>query len=214
MNKVQHQQHTGDVANQGSNRAHRASCGEPGVDLLDTETMHLMKCLLGECTGVWKQSQHESKALSTMKRVVGQVLERHRCSYNGMINRLSLDDRGDDVKFIGVIATSLFDDGTVNWGRVASLAAFGYAVCQYWTEKGREDCVERVGDEISAYLLTDQRDWLVKHNSWEGFVEFFGVSEPESSKCDSTLSNILMTVAAGAGIVAMLTTLLIMGKYV
>ncbi|XP_045068830.1 induced myeloid leukemia cell differentiation protein Mcl-1 homolog [Coregonus clupeaformis] len=164
MKKVPHQQHTGDVANQGSNRADRASCGEPGVDVLDTETMHLMKCLLGEC----------------------------------MINRLSLDDRGDDVKFIGVIATSLFEDGTVNWGRVASLAAFGYAVCQYWTEKSREDCVERVGDEISAYLLTDQRDWLVKHNSWEGFVEFFGVSEPESSKCDSTLSNILMTVAGVA----------------
>lgn len=83
-----------------------------------------------------------------------------------MVNKLSLDDRGDDVRFVSAVANSLFADGTTNWGRVASLAAFGAAVCQYLKEKGRDNCLELVGEEISAYLLTDQKDWLVKNNSW------------------------------------------------
>lgn len=83
----------------------------------------------------------------------------------GMIDKLSSDDRGGDVSFISAVANSLFSE-TTNWGRVASLAAFGAAVCLYLKEKGREHCVELVGEDISTYLLTNQKDWLVKNNSW------------------------------------------------
>lgn len=86
-----------------------------------------------------------------------------------MINRLSLDDERNDASYIGAVAKSLFADGTTNWGRVASLVAFGAVVCQYWKEKGRENYVDLVGQEISTYLLTDQRDWLVKNNSWVSY---------------------------------------------
>lgn len=83
-----------------------------------------------------------------------------------MINKLSLDDRRDDASFVSAVAKSLFADGTTNWGRVASLVAFGAVVCQYLKEKGRENCVDLVGQEISTYLLSDQREWLVKNNAW------------------------------------------------
>lgn len=84
----------------------------------------------------------------------------------GMINTLYVDDRGDDVKFLSSVAHIIFEDGTVNWGRVASLTSFGAAVCQYLKDKGRDNCVEVAGEEISAYLVTHHKDWLVKHNSW------------------------------------------------
>ena len=83
-----------------------------------------------------------------------------------MINKLSLDDRGDDASFVSAVAKSLFGDGTTNWGRIASLVAFGAVVSQYLKEKGRGNCVDLVGQEISTYLLNDQRDWLVKNNGW------------------------------------------------
>lgn len=86
--------------------------------------------------------------------------------FEGMINKLSLEDRGGDVSFLGSVAKSTFEDGTKNWGRVASLVAFGAAVAQHMKENGRRDCVEQVAQEISAYLLTDQRDWLIKNNAW------------------------------------------------
>lgn len=83
----------------------------------------------------------------------------------GMVKKLTLDER-EDASFVSSVAKSLFADGTTNWGRVVSLMAFGAVVSQYLKEKGRGHCVEQVGQEISTYLLTEQRDWLVKNNSW------------------------------------------------
>eukprot|EP00063_Salmo_salar_P050491 XP_014025326.1 PREDICTED: uncharacterized protein LOC106584481 [Salmo salar] len=174
---------------------------------LDTDTRQLIKCVLGQCTGLLKPRWNESKALSTMSRVVGQLLEKNRYTYNGMINTLYVDDRGDDVKFLSAVAHIIFQDGTVNWGRVASLTSFGAAVCQYLKDKGRDNCVEVAGEEISAYLVTHHKDWLVKHNSWlrsNGFVEFFPVAEPESRS-----RNIIMTLVGLAGIGAAMTLLVI-----
>uniref|UniRef100_A0A674BFJ1 Bcl-2 Bcl-2 homology region 1-3 domain-containing protein n=1 Tax=Salmo trutta TaxID=8032 RepID=A0A674BFJ1_SALTR len=163
---------------------------------LDTDTRQLIKCVLGQCTGLLKPRWNESKALSTMSRVVGQLLEKHRYTYNGMINTLYVDDRGDDVKFLSAVAHIIFQDGTVNWGRVASLTSFGAAVCQYLKDKGRDNCVEVAGEEISAYLVTHHKDWL------NGFVEFFPVAEPESRS-----RNIIMTPVGLAGIGAAMTLL-------
>ncbi|KAM7421563.1 hypothetical protein PAMA_015615 [Pampus argenteus] len=170
---------------------------------LEKVTRELLKRFLEEFTGLSKSSWYPSKELSTLKKVVNDLLEKHRYSYNGMINKLSLKDRGDDVSFISAVAKSLFADGTTNWGRVASLVAFGAVVCQYFKESGRENCVELVGHEISTYLLTDQRDWLVKNNAWDGFVQFFQVTDPES-----TVRNTLMAFAGFAGIGATLALLI------
>ncbi|XP_076593181.1 induced myeloid leukemia cell differentiation protein Mcl-1b [Chaetodon auriga] len=174
-----------------------------GYEVLENDTRQLISRFLRDFTGLSKSRWNESKALSTMKRVVDGVLEKHRYAYNGMINKLSLDDRGSDASFVSAVAKSLFADGSTNWGRIASLVAFGAVVSQYLKEKGRENCVELVGQEISTYLLSDQRDWLVKNNSWDGFVEFFRVADPES-----TVRNTLMAFAGFAGIGATLALLI------
>lgn len=100
-----------------------------------------------------------------------------------MINKLELDKRGDDMSFIMSVAKSLFGDGITNWGRIASLVAFGAVVCQYLKEMGRGHCIELVGQEISSYLLSDQRDWLVKNNSWVSLViRFFFLTGCETKR--------------------------------
>ena len=54
----------------------------PGRDVY-TETSQLVKCFLGEFTGLVKPSWKEKEAISTMKRVVGKLLEKHARVYNG-----------------------------------------------------------------------------------------------------------------------------------
>ncbi|KAL7393792.1 hypothetical protein ABVT39_016038 [Epinephelus coioides] len=174
-----------------------------GDEVLESDTRQLLSRFFRDFSGLSKPQWHESRQLATMKRVVEDVLEKHRYAFNGMINKLSLDDRRDDDSFVSAVAKSLFADGTTNWGRVASLVAFGAVVCQYLKEKGRENCVELVGQEISTYLLSDQRDWLVKNNGWDGFVEFFRVADPESK-----VRNTLMAFAGFAGIGATLALLI------
>ncbi|XP_034553525.1 induced myeloid leukemia cell differentiation protein Mcl-1b [Notolabrus celidotus] len=187
---------------QSDSEADVSSCPS-GYEVLENDTRQLLSRFFREYSGHSKPGWNESRELSTLKRVVEGVLEKHRYAYNGMINKLSLDDRGEDASFVSAVAKSLFADGTTNWGRIASLIAFGAAVSQYLKEKGRGDCVELVGQEISTYLLTDQRDWLVKNNSWDGFVEFFRVADPES-----TVRTTLMAFAGFAGIGATLALLI------
>ncbi|XP_034730523.1 induced myeloid leukemia cell differentiation protein Mcl-1b [Etheostoma cragini] len=174
-----------------------------GDAVLENDTRQLIGRFLRDFTGLSKPQWKESRALTTMKRVVEDVLDKHRYAYNGMVNKLSLDERRDDASFVSAVATSLFADGTTNWGRIACLVAFGAVVSQYLKERGRDNCVELVGQEISTYLLADQRDWLVKNNAWDGFVEFFRVADPES-----TVRNTLMAFAGFAGIGATLALLI------
>ncbi|XP_067367185.1 induced myeloid leukemia cell differentiation protein Mcl-1b isoform X1 [Channa argus] len=180
---------------------HVSSC-PAGDEVLENDTRQLLSQFLKEYSGLSSPRWNESKAQATMRRVVENVLDKHRYTYNGMINKLSLDDRGDDVSFVSAVATSLFSDGATNWGRVVSLVAFGATVCKHLKDKGRENCVELVSEEITTYLISNQRDWLAKNNNWEGFVEFFRVTDPESS-----MRNTLMAFAGVFGIGATLALL-------
>lgn len=179
-----------------------SSCSA-GDEVLEQDTRHLISGFLVDFVSVSQPRRKQSEAHSTMQRVVEDVIEKHRYLYNGMINKLELDERGEDMSFMSSVAKSLFSDGTTNWGRIASLVAFGAVVCQYLKKKDREQCVRLVGHEISTYLLNDQREWLIKNNSWDGFVDFFRVSDPES-----TVRNTLMAVAGFAGIGATLALLI------
>ncbi|XP_077455468.1 induced myeloid leukemia cell differentiation protein Mcl-1b [Stigmatopora argus] len=174
-----------------------------GNDALDAETRLLISHFLREFNGLSTARWNENRKHKTMKRAVAILLEKHKYKYNGIINKLSLDDRGDNVGFVGDVAKSLFSDGTTNWGRVVSLVAFGAVVSQYLKDKDRVHCVDLVAEEISSYLVSYQRNWLLKNNSWDGFVEFFREVDPES-----TLRSALMAFAGVAGIGATLAMLI------
>ncbi|XP_054631935.1 induced myeloid leukemia cell differentiation protein Mcl-1 homolog [Dunckerocampus dactyliophorus] len=169
---------------------------------LDRDTRQLIGRFLGDFTGLSEAGWVASKAQSSMKRVVTRLVDKHRFKYNGIINQLSLDQRGYDLAFIGEVAHSLFADGTTTWGRIASLVAFGAVVSQYLKEKGRACCVETVAQEISTYLLSHQRTWLMEHNSWDGFVQFFQEADSERA-----VKNALLTFVGLASIAAALVRL-------
>lgn len=84
----------------------------------------------------------------------------------GMLVKLNLDRRGHDMSVISSVAKELFSDGITNWGRIASLLAFGAVVARYEKESGRGDCVSLVAEELSFFLMHDQKEWLLKNNSW------------------------------------------------
>lgn len=173
-------------------------------EVLDRDTKRVICTFLRDYAGVSKpKRKRQDKVQVTMTRVVDGVLEKHQYAYKGMIQKLDLDGRGEDMSFVMSVAKSLFADSTTNWGRIASLVAFGAALCQYLEARGKEGCVSLVAEEISSYLLSDQREWLVKNNSWEGFVEFFRVSDPET-----TVRNTLMAFAGFAGIGATIALLI------
>lgn len=54
-----------------------------GDEVLDSDTRQIISRFLRDYVGLSKPQWNESKALSTMKRVVEDVLEKHRYAYNG-----------------------------------------------------------------------------------------------------------------------------------
>lgn len=54
-------------------------------EALTTDTRQLTSQFLAEHTGLRNARWNESKALTTMKRVVGGLLEKHRYTYNGTL---------------------------------------------------------------------------------------------------------------------------------
>ncbi|KAJ8287993.1 hypothetical protein COCON_G00006520 [Conger conger] len=161
----------------------------------EKETRELIETFYRIHTGDSRPTRTNIKALSTMKRVVEKLIEKHQFAYNGMILKLSLEQQDNSIQSISLIAKSMFSDGTTNWGRIASLLAFGAVVCKHLKDSGREHCVPVVSLEISSYLLSYQQDWLLKNKAWEGFVEFFCVEDPES-----VVRCALMAFAGFAGI--------------
>lgn len=172
-----------------------------GYNRLEHDTRELLLNFFRIYIGLPGRSRN--KALSTLTQVVKDVLGKHQIAYNGMIQKLRLDEQADDMGFVALVAENMFSDGTTNWGRVVSLVAFGAVVCLRLKETHRERCVEAVANQISSYLLHHQKDWLLSNKGWDGFQEFFHVDDPESA-----VRNALMAFVGVAGLGAGLAFLI------
>ena len=133
-------------------------------------------------------------AHATMKRVVENLLENHQTFSSNIIN-LGLETDLNNMSFVGKVGNIVFSED-INWGRVASMVAFGVVVCQHLKENVRNHSViESVGHEITTCLLKHQSQWLIENNTWYGFVEFFS----HKMVNPVIVPRILHTVALGVG---------------
>ncbi|XP_056089082.1 induced myeloid leukemia cell differentiation protein Mcl-1b [Rhinichthys klamathensis goyatoka] len=148
---------------------------------LEMETRETIDIFLKNFTGLPHSKIGKKQVLSTMKRVVESLAVKHEIAYKGMIARLDLEQNGEDMSFITSVATEIFSDGITNWGRIASFLTFGAIVCKYQNDRGLGKCVSLVAEDIASYLLTAQRDWLLKNKAWDGFVDFFHVPDTEAA---------------------------------
>ncbi|XP_027005627.1 induced myeloid leukemia cell differentiation protein Mcl-1b [Tachysurus fulvidraco] len=170
---------------------------------LEHNTQEIIEDFLQLITSPSRLCGRHNKVLKTMKRVVDNLLVKHDIVYKGMLVKLNLDKRGHDMSVISSVAKDLFSDGITNWGRIASLLAFGAVVARYEKESGRGDCVSLVAEELSSFLMHDQKEWLLKNNSWDGFEEFFHIPDAESSV--RTALTTFVTVAGIGAVLAYMT---------
>ncbi|XP_049579787.1 induced myeloid leukemia cell differentiation protein Mcl-1 [Syngnathus scovelli] len=172
-------------------------------DVLDTDTRMLIGRFLSDFTGMTTPAWNQSKVQYMMKKVVTRVVDKYRIRYNGIINMLSLDERGHDMSVISEVARDEFADGITNWGRIASLLGFCAVVSEALKERQQEYCVELVAQEVSNFLLSHQRTWIVQHNGWDGFVEFF-----KEEDLESTMKKCILAFVGLAGVTAGIIRLL------
>ncbi|XP_066539102.1 induced myeloid leukemia cell differentiation protein Mcl-1b [Hoplias malabaricus] len=173
--------------------------GFPKYDAVDANTPEIINDFLQNFCGLSASCGRHGEVVQTMRRMVDGLTVKHELVYKGMLSKLNMKERGDDMSVVRTVAKDLFGDGITNWGRIASLLAFGGIVCRHQIEMGRGHCVSLVGRELSSYLLSDQKDWLLNNKAWDGFVEFFHVPDPES-KMRNALMAFVTVAGLGAGI--------------
>lgn len=138
------------------------------------------------------------RALETLRRVGGGILDKHQLAFQGMLRKMEIKNESD-LKTVSEVAKFVFDDGVTNWGRITTLIAFGAFVAKHLKSINQEGCVGALAEIITDVLVTDKRDWLVEHDGWEGFVKFFHVEDIEGS-----VRSVLMAFAGVAGLGASL----------
>lgn len=78
-----------DAVDEGSLPCTPGSQSDSEREVLDNDTRQLINRFLMDYSGLSKQRGRESKALSTMKKVVADVLEKHRYAYNGRFSMVA-----------------------------------------------------------------------------------------------------------------------------
>ncbi|XP_041037510.1 induced myeloid leukemia cell differentiation protein Mcl-1 homolog [Carcharodon carcharias] len=122
----------------------------------------------------------DRRAAETLERIGERLIEKHGTAFIGMINRLHISQRSD-LETIQRVASEMFGDGEMNWGRVVSFIAFGAVMGSHLKKIQREDCIDDVAMQITQYLAGQKREWLEAHNGWDGFSQFFHENNAEES---------------------------------
>ncbi|KAM6294323.1 induced myeloid leukemia cell differentiation protein Mcl-1 [Aegotheles albertisi] len=138
------------------------------------------------------------RALETLRRLGGGVLQKHELAFQGMLRKLNIQ-KEEDLESVCEVATHVFSDGVTNWGRVVTLIAFGAFVAKHLKSINQESCISSLAGIITDALVSSKREWLVSQGGWEGFVDFFRVEDLEGS-----IRNVLMAFAGVAGLGASL----------
>nr|XP_060614053.1 induced myeloid leukemia cell differentiation protein Mcl-1 [Anolis sagrei ordinatus] len=135
-----------------------------------------------------------ARALETLRRVGESLREKHLLAFQGMLRKLEIK-KEEDLTSVSEVATEVFRDGIINWGRIVTLISFGAFVAKHLKSINQENAINTLIEIITDVLVTDKRDWLLKHNAWEGFVQFFHVEDIEGG-----IRNVLVAFASVAGI--------------
>ncbi|NXL51732.1 MCL1 protein, partial [Podilymbus podiceps] len=138
------------------------------------------------------------KALETLRRVCGGVMQKHELAFQGMLRKLEIK-KEEDLHSVCEVAARMFSDGVTNWGRVVTLISFGAFVAKHLKSINQEKCISSLAGIITDALVSSKREWLMSQGGWEGFVDFFRVEDLEGS-----IRNVLMAFAGVAGLGASL----------
>ncbi|MEE6491298.1 hypothetical protein FKM82_016167 [Ascaphus truei] len=140
----------------------------------------------------------DHKALDTLRRVGGDIIEKHKLVFQGMLQKLSIRS-SEDLKVLSDVPSTVFNDGITNWGRIVTLISFGAFIAKYLKSINLEDSIVPLAESFTDFLMASKRDWIIQQKAWDGFIEFFHIEDYESG-----LRTVLMAVAGVAGLGASL----------
>ncbi|CAH2326939.1 induced myeloid leukemia cell differentiation Mcl-1 [Pelobates cultripes] len=118
-------------------------------------------------------------AMDTLRRVSGDLIDKHRMAFQGMLTKLSIQKR-EDLQKLSEVPSLVFSDGITNWGRIVTLISFGAFLAKYLRSIHLEDCIVSLADSFTEFLMDSKREWITEQKGWVciGFCVFVFVFFP------------------------------------
>ena len=115
--------------------------------------------------------QHEhagappSKMATSMRNLIDDTLKNRLDMMCHLVMTLDVKDRSQ-LHLIDNIATNMFDDEMVNWGRIVTLCAFCGYLARYCEERHIPDCSDDVTKILSNIIINRLGLWIVANGGW------------------------------------------------
>jgi len=74
--------------------------------------------------------------------------------------------RRDQLQLINDIATNMFEDQIVSWGRIVTLHAFCGYLARYCQEKLQLNCADEIAVILSDIVINRLGLWIVVSGGW------------------------------------------------
>ncbi|KAF3686812.1 Anti-apoptotic protein NR13 Apoptosis regulator Nr-13 [Channa argus] len=173
------------------------------------------------CTSQRPAPPPPSESAAAMRRLAQDMEMQHQASFLSLTQTFLRKCGPYPCSSLKMVMKELVGDGHLNWGRVVSLFTFTGVLARQLLEQkdmkpgldlGKEQELGQgpghcrlLAETIANFLGTENKDWLLENDGWEGFCKFSRRTREVSQ--DSSMRKALFA-AAGVGL-AGLTFLLV-----
>lgn len=107
-----------------------------------------------------------------IRNVVDDILKDRLSSMRQLAEKLDIQ-QPDDIALLNCVATAMFDDDIVTWGRIITLFAYAGYLARYCHEQGLSECSEAVAELLESIVVNRLGLWILANGGWESFDRQF-----------------------------------------
>lgn len=100
-----------------------------------------------------------------MRTVVDDILKDRLSSMRQLTEKLDIQ-QFDDIALLNCVATAMFDDDIVTWGRIITLFAYAGYLARYCHEQGLSECPEAVAELLESIVVNRLGLWILANGGW------------------------------------------------
>lgn len=115
--------------------------------------------------------QPRNRRIQIMRNLVDDMIKDREQMLKDMVKALDIQD-ASQLKLIHNIATQMFDDQVVTWGRIVTLYSFCSYLARGCLQVNIDDCTDTIADILSDIVINRLGLWIVSNGGWVNKLNF------------------------------------------
>jgi len=105
------------------------------------------------------------KSAMIMRNIVDDILRDRLSAMRQLAEKLDIQ-QPDDVALLNCVATAMFDDDVVTWGRIVTLFAYAAYLARFCHEQGLTECSQTVIELLESIVVNRLGLWILANGGW------------------------------------------------